>query len=315
MYNISSSPHLRVKLDTRSVMLNVILGLLPVTAAAVFFFRVPAVYIILNCIITAILTEWLVLKMRGVNPLSNTSYGSLKDLSAVVTGLLLALILPPAVKWYAATLGTVFAIAVVKHIFGGLGCNIFNPALMGRLFLMIAYPKMLTTFYEPFSVDVVSKATPLALYKFSSQFVSLKSLFLGNISGSIGETSALCILIGGIYLLLRKIADWRIPLTMFGVVLAVTIIMGTINPLSGSLFFHLLSGGLLLGMFFMATDPATSPVTKLGRYVFGAGCGLIIIIIRYWGGYPEGVMFSILFMNALTPLINRYTKPKRFGER
>jgi electron transport complex protein RnfD len=287
-------------------MRQVIIALIPAVIASIIFFKHRAVFLITNCVITSIITEELILRIRK-------KPSAINDFSACLTGLLLALILPPSVEWYAATLGSVFSIVVAKHLFGGLGANIFNPALMGRAFLMAAYPKILTTFIEPFSVDAVSRATPLALRKFSHTVVPTVKLFLGNIPGSLGETSALCIIIGGLYLLIRKVADWRIPLSLLVTTAVISYIFYIINPINGSVLFHLFSGGLLLGALFMATDPVTTPITKKGRYIFGIGCGLLIMVIRYHSGLPEGVMYSILFMNMCTPLINRYTKPARFG--
>ena len=304
---ICCSPHLRSSLKTKNIMLEVIAALIPATIAAIYFFQIHAVLLIINCVISTVASEYFVLKMRG-----KTS--TLNDYSAVLTGLLLALILPPTTKWYAATLGSVFAIVVGKQIFGGLGFNIFNPALIGRAFLMAAYPKMLTTYIAPRSVDAVSTATPLMLKKFSQEITPTFDLFLGSISGSLGETSAICLVIGGVYLLIRKLADWRIPLAMLTFISAISFICYKVNPINGSTFFHLFSGGLLLGVFFMATDTVTTPVTKTGRYIFGVGCAIIIMILRYFSGLPEGVMYSILFMNAFTPLINRYTIPKPFGK-
>jgi electron transport complex protein RnfD len=310
---ITSSPHLKSKLNTPYVMFQVIVSLLPAIIASIIFFRYRAVFVILNCILTAVITEEIVGRVRK-NSLRVKSFISVsRDGSAVVTGLLLALVLPPSVPWYAASLGSIFAVLVAKHLFGGIGSNIFNPALMGRAFLMAAYPRMLTTFIEPFSLDTVTKATPLALRKFSQVILPLKDLFLGNISGSLGETSSLCLIIGGLYLTIKKIADWRIPLSATITVTVISSIFYIINHSNASVLFHLFSGGFLLGIFFMATDPVTTPVTKKGRYVFGIGCGLLIMIIRYFSGLPEGVMYSILFMNAFVPLINRYTRPKRFG--
>jgi len=303
---ISVSPHSNVKTDTPFLMRQVIIALLPATAAGIFFFRMHALFLIANCVISAVLTEIIVLKIRKKPVVIN-------DFSAIVTGLLLALILPPTTAWYAAWLGSIFSIFIGKHLFGGLGANIFNPALLGRAFLMAAYPKMLTTFIEPFSVDAISGATPLALKKFSHVITPSLKLFLGNVSGSLGETSAICLIIGGLYLLIRKIADWRIPLSLLLTVMLISAITYIFRPDMGSVFFHLFSGGIMLGAFFMATDPVTTPVTKTGRYVFGAGCAVLIIIIRYFGGLPEGVMYSILFMNACVPMINRYTRPKRYG--
>ena len=303
---ISASPHSHSKLNTQFLMHQVVVALLPATIASVFFFKYHALILIANCIISAAITEMIILKIRKKPVIIN-------DFSAVVTGLLLALILPPTTTWYAAWLGSIFSIFIGKHLFGGLGCNIFNPALLGRAFLMAAYPKMLTTFIEPFSVDAISGATPLALEKFGHTITPTLKLFLGNIPGSLGETSALCLIAGGVYLLIRKIADWRIPLSLLGTVIIISTVAFISKPETGSVVFHLFSGGLMLGVFFMATDPVTTPVTKAGRYIFGIGCGIFIMIIRYFGGLPEGVMYSILFMNACVPLINKYTKPKRYG--
>jgi electron transport complex protein RnfD len=260
---------------------------------------------------TAYLTEIVIYRIRkktfSANPLL------IRDGSALVTGLLLALILPPSTRWYAASLGSIFAILVTKELFGGLGQNIFNPALMGRAFLMAAYPIMLTSWVNPFTLDSVTRATPLALRKFDQIITPLRDLALGTIPGSLGETSSICILLGGLYLLIRKIADWRIPLSIFVTTLSISSFFYVMDPLRGSPLFHIFSGGFLLGVFFMATDPVTTPMTKVGRYIFGVGCGILTMVIRYFSGYPEGVMFSILFMNALVPLIDRYTAPKPFG--
>jgi Na+-translocating ferredoxin:NAD+ oxidoreductase subunit D len=303
---ISNSPHSRCQLNTSRIMFEVIAALLPAALASIYFFGTRAFIILINCLLTALISEYLILKIRKKSL-------TLSDGSAAVTGLLMALILPPATKWYAATLGTAFAIVVAKQLFGGLGSNIFNPALIGRAFLMAAYPKMLTTYTAPRNIDAVTAATPLMLKKFAGEITPTFDLFLGNIAGSLGETSAICLILGGVYLLIRKIADWRSPLSFLAVVIVISAIAFKINPANGSVWFHLFSGGMLLGIFFMSTDPATTPVTKTGRYIFGAGCAVILMILRYFGGSPEGVMYSILFMNALTPLINRYTIPKPFG--
>ena len=303
---VSYSPHLRSPVSTPWVMKQVIVGLLPATIAATLLFKEMGAMLISNCVITAVITEEIIQKIRK-------KPSTAKDYSAVLTGLLLALILPPSTRWYGASLGSIFAIVVGKHLFGGLGANIFNPALIGRAFLMAAYPKMLTTFVEPFNVDAISSATPLALRKFGNAITPIKDLFLGNVSGSLGETSALCLIVGGVYLLVRKIADWRIPVAILITTIIISFSFYTMDPLNGSVLFHLFGGGLLLGALFMATDPVTTPTTKKGRYIFGIGCGVLIMVIRYFSGLPEGVMYSILFMNALTPLINNYTQPKRFG--
>ena len=303
---ISSSPHKRIGTDTGWVMKQVVIALIPAICAAFYFFRSPAVWLIVNCVVTCVLTEMFICRLRH-------RASTIGDFSAVLTGILLALILPPEIPWYAATFGGIFAIIFGKQIFGGLGQNIFNPALVGRAFLMAAYPAMLTRWTAPSGVASATGATPLALYKFDGIITPLGDLFLGRIAGSLGETSAVCLILGAGYLFIRKIADWRVPLTIMGTVFIMAAIFYVIDPVYGSPLFHFLSGGLLLGAFFMATDPVTTPVTKLGRYIFGAGCGIVIMVIRYFSGLPEGVMYAILFMNAFVPLINRYTIPKPLG--
>ncbi len=305
---VSSSPHIRSRINTSWVMYQVIFALIPAIGASIFFFGVRAINLILICSMSCLFWEELILKIRG-------KPSSIKDGSAFLTGILLALVLSPSTKWYQAILGSFFAIFFGKQIFGGLGQNIFNPALVGRAFLVAAYPQAMTTWLKPLVSDAVTCATPLALRKFDHVLVSLKDLFLGNVGGCIGETSALCLLVGGGYLLVRKIIDWRIPLSILVTVTIFSSILYLIDPLNGSPLFHLFSGGLLLGAFFMATDPVTSPFTKKGRFIFGIGCGILIMVIRYFGGMPEGVMYSILFMNAFVPLINRVTIPKPFGYR
>ncbi|MCP4653229.1 MAG: RnfABCDGE type electron transport complex subunit D [Candidatus Omnitrophica bacterium] len=304
--NVSASPHLESAATTPFIMRQVIIALIPATIAGLILFRIRAALLIVICVFVSIATEEVISRIRK-KPSTITDY------SAALTGLLLALILPPTTSWYGAILGSIFAILVGKHLFGGLGMNIFNPALIGRAFLMASYPKMLTTYIKPFAADSISCATPLALNKFSQIGTPLTDLFFGGVSGSIGETSAICLIVGGIYILIRKIADWRIPVSMLVTTIVFSTILYLTNNAYGSPLFHILSGGLLLGVFFMATDPVTTPVTKKGRYVFGITAAIMIMVIRVFGGLSEGVMYSILFMNALTPLINRYTKPKRFG--
>ncbi len=235
--------------------------------------------------------------------------------SALLTGILLALTLPPSFPLWAAVLGTIFAIIIGKQIFGGLGYNIFNPALIGRAFLVATFPVLMTSWVNPFTIDAVTTATPLGLLRFQSQSTPLLPLFLGNVSGSLGETSALALLIGGAFLLIKKHIDWRTPLAYLLTVALMSGIFYLINPLYGSPLLHLLAGGLMIGVFFMATDPVTTPLAKQGRWLFGLGAGAIVVIIRNWGGYAEGVMFSILLMNAFTPLLDRYIKPRVLGGR
>lgn len=303
---ISSSPHLKVKANTALIMKDVIIGLLPALGASLYFFGLSALILIMICVVTAVVTEGLICKIRKQK-------NSLFDYSAFLTGLLLALTLPPAVSWYAAVLGTIVAIVIGKHLFGGLGSNIFNPALLGRAFIGAAYPIMITTYIEPGRAQAITEATPLMLQKFNGQLTSLDKLFFGNIAGSMGETSAFLLLLGGIYLLIKRSADWRVPLSLLFAVLIVSTTGYFVNSDFGPPLFHLFAGGLFFGTFFMATDPVTTPVTKKGKFIFGAACGLLIMVLRYFSNLAEGVLYSILFMNAAVPLINRYTRPKPFG--
>lgn len=288
-------------------MRDVIIALVPALLAALYFFRLPALLVILACVISAYAAESVCLKiMKRESPT--------KESSAIITGLLLAFCLPPTLPVWMAVLGTIFAVVIAKHLFGGLGQNIFNPALIGRAFLLASFPVAMTTWTTP--LDGVTTATPLGLMKegTGAPLPPFHDLFLGSISGSIGETSVLALLIGGAYLLYRKQIDWRIPASFLGTVFLLTATAGVLNGASLLYpLYHLCSGGLLLGAFFMATDWVTSPVTKRGRILFGIGCGLLVVLIRLKGGYPEGVAYSILLMNVVTPLIDRYTKARVFG--
>ncbi len=305
---LSISPHQKEKVDTPKVMRGVIYALMPAVIASIYFFKVKAFLLIVVCITGAVVSEAIFQKLRR-KPV--TVY----DGSALLTGLLLALVLPPSLPLWAAFLGAVMAIVLGKQIYGGLGQNIFNPALIGRAFLMAAFPVMLTTWVKP-GFDAISAATPLSVFKFDHGVTSTLFLFVGNTGGSLGETSAIALIIGAIFLLVKKYMDWRIPFTYIGTVAVLSSILFLIKPAQyASPLFHLFAGGLMLGALFMATDPATTPITKKGRYMFGVGCGILVVIIRNWGGLPEGVMYSILLMNAFTPLINRYTIPVQFGGR
>ncbi|MCF7891074.1 RnfABCDGE type electron transport complex subunit D [Candidatus Bipolaricaulota bacterium] len=306
-YRLSYSPHIHTGTKTSEVMGGVALALIPAVAAGIYYFRLDAVYLLLTTVLTSLLSEALMLKILGKEV-------DLSDKSALVTGLLIGLVLPPEIPLYAAGLGSVFAIVIGKQLFGGLGKNIFNPALIGRAFLVAAYPVLMTTWTKPVGFDAVTSATPLAAARFDDVLTPLSRLFLGNISGSLGETSALALLLGGLYMLVKGYMDWRIPCAAFASLLGLSAIIWGIDPGSYSPpVFHLLAGGFLIGAIFMATDPTTSPVTKSGRWIFGAGVGIITVVIRAWGGYPEGVMFSILLMNAFRPLIDRFTVPAPFG--
>jgi electron transport complex protein RnfD len=296
---VSSSPHIKTEDTVSKIMFRVVLALIPTAFAGIYFFGLRSFAILIATILSSLLTEFIFQKVRK-KPLS------LNDGSALITGLLLGLTLPPTLPIWMAVVGGVVAIGLGKMVFGGLGQNIFNPALVGRAFLLITFPVHMTTWLKP--LDSVSGATPLNLLKMEGIKTNYFDLFIGNVGGSIGETSVALILLGGIYLLYKRCIDWRIPLSYLGTVFIMTFLLGK-DPI-----FHLLSGGLMLGAFFMATDMVTTPITKKGRWIFGVGAGVILVIIRIYGGYPEGVLYSILFMNALTPLINRYTKGKIFGE-
>lgn len=304
---VSSSPHTFDKLTTPKMMRGVVTALIPVIISSIIFFKFLSVQLIITCTITCVVTEAVILKLRKKTITIN-------DGSAVVTGILLAMVLPPSLPIWVAIIGGVVAIGLGKELFGGLGYNIFNPALLARAFLMAAFPPLLTKWTTPFTLDALTQATPLGLMKFEHIQTSYMELFLGNVAGSLGETSALAILMGGLYLFIKRFADWRIPL---GFIITTSLLGGILHAVDPLLFptalFQILSGGLLLGAVFMATDPVTSPVTKRGRWIFGIGCGIFVIVIRSWSGLPEGVMYSILLMNCITPLLNKYTKPKRFG--
>lgn len=300
---ISPGPHLRGKLSVSKIMYYVVLALLLPTGAAVYFFGYRALLVIMVSVVAAVLTEY------GVKKLRKRAF--VMDGSAIVAGLLLALILPPTIPLWMAAAGSVFAIAIVKEAFGGLGYNIFNPALGGRAFMTASFSAEMTTWVLPmgFAADAVTSATPLSeRFIWEGNKLSLyNELFLGNTGGSIGETSVLLILIGGLLLIALRIIDWRIPVAYIGTVAILTLVLGE------DAILHVLAGGLMLGAFFMATDYVTSPLTHKGRIVFSVGAGILTVVIRLFGGLPEGVAFSILFMNALTPLIDRYIKVRPYG--
>ncbi len=309
----TSSPHIRGTSTTSGIMLDVIIALIPASLFAIYLAGVKALALLISCILAAMLTEVIFLKLRG-RPIT------IRDGSAAVTGLLLALTLPPDLPLWTAILGSIVAIAIGKQIFGGLGSNPFNPALVGRAFMVISFPVLMTTWRGMgTTIDGVSSATPLGLWLQRGITTSYWQLFSGRIDGwvdattiraygCIGEASALALFIGASYLFFRRVLDWRIPLTYLGTVVVLTLLFGE-DPI-----FHLLSGGLILGAFFMATDYVTTPVTKKGRLLFGVGAGIILVIIRLYAAFDEGVLFSILFMNMLVPIMDRYTRGRIFGE-
>lgn len=326
---LSTSPFLKRPVDTPLIMRHVIYSLAPLMLAAVWLFGISALLIILVCILGCVLTEML---FAGKVPFREST---LMDGSAVLTAILLALTLPPGLPLWMAFIGAVAAILIGKVIFGGLGQNIFNPSLTGRAFIQACFPVALTTwapagnpgsflslrgdtFAFPFTkpeFDALSSATPLASMKFDAEPTAIADLLLGNISGSMGETSAILILLGGAYLVYRQFLNWRIPAGIFITVFVFASILHMVNPDKyADGLFHLLSGGLMLGAIYMATDPVTSPVTPAGCWIFAIGIGILVIAIRQFGGLPEGVMYSILFMNAFSPLIDRFTQPHTYGE-
>ena len=322
---VSTAPFLRTEVTTPGIMRDVIYALLPTLVAAWWFFGGRALLVVGMAIGGCVLTEWAFSPKRP-------RWVSLWDGSAVLTGLLLGLILPPAFPLWMAFLGGVVGIGLGKVIWGGLGDNLFNPALVGRAFLQAAFPTAITTWTLPSielgglkldlidkaqwipSVDAISGATPLGAMKFDGKTTESMLMLLGDVGGSLGETSALLIILGGIYLVWRRAFDWRIPVS----------ILGTVAVLSGALWglgvdkcpspiFMLLSGGLLFGAVFMATDPVTSPLAPRGAWIFGFGVGALVVLIRVFGGLPEGVMYAILLMNAASPLIERYVQQRPLG--
>lgn len=304
-FTLSSSPHVRSPESTRRIMTDVLIALVPATACGVYFFGINALLVVLVCVTSSIAVEALLQLMmrRKVTAL---------DGSAAVTGLLLALNLPPSVPLWIGAIGSAFAIAVVKMCFGGLGHNFVNPALAARAFLVISFGTLVATWTMP--ADVVSSATPLGALKESGVAnASYLDLAIGKVGGCIGETSAIALVLGGLYLLARRVISWRIPVIYIGTVALFTWIAGPDGLFTGDALYHILAGGLMLGAIYMATDYTTSPMTGKGKIVFALGCGILTGVIRLWGGYPEGVMFSILLMNLVVPLIDRAFRPKLFG--
>lgn len=309
-FTVSSSPHIKLCEDTRSVMLDVIIALMPASAAGVYFFGLRALAVMLTSVAACILSEYAYEKITK-KPVT------VGDLSCVVTGILLALNLPSSIPLWMVIIGAAFAIIIVKQLYGGLGKNFMNPALAARCFMLVAWAGSMTCFYEPFT-DAISSATPLAVLKGTSggDLPTLLTAFLGGKPGCIGETSGLMLLLGFVYLLAKRVVDFRIPVCYLASFAVFTYLFGNnATELSQGMFtaVSMLSGGLLLGVFFMATDYVTTPATPRGRIVFGIGCGFLTFAIRRFGGYPEGVSFSIILMNVAAPLIERFTAPKPFG--
>jgi len=308
---VSASPHIHTDESVRKIMWLVAASLVPAGIAGIAVFGKAALWTIVIGVASAVITEWALqlLTKRKV---------CISDGSALLTGLLLAYNLPANVPFWIPIVGSFFAIAIGKHVFGGLGQNIFNPALVGRVFLLASWPKYLTAFTKPLEFDAVTTATPLALLKEGKMIdaISYLDLFLGKRAGCIGEVCIAALLLGALFLLWRGYISLHIPLSFVATVGVFTYIFaGKQGLFGGDWLFHILSGGLILGAFFMATDYVTSPLTRKGHIIFGVCCGLLTAVIRLWGGYPEGVSYAILMMNAATPLIDRYTKTRIYGSK
>ncbi len=325
LITVSPSPHYYGDTTVKKLMYGVVFALLPAFFVSVYFFGIGALIVTAISILSCLAFEYLIQKyLMKAEP-------SISDGSALVTGLLLAFNLPTNLPWWIIIIGALVAIGVGKMTFGGLGNNPFNPALVGRVFLFISFPVQMTSWPTPIAsrlqyTDAVTGPTPLGIMEeglsqqetaaqLMEQIPGYMELFLGSIRGSMGEISAIALIVGGIYMLIRKIITWHIPVSIILSVLAFTGILWLMNPYDNAdPLFHLLSGGLMLGAIYMATDYVTSPMTIKGMWIFGIGIGVITVAIRVFGAYPEGVSFAILIMNAFVPLINKYVKPKGFGE-
>ena len=309
--HVSPSPHLiQTATNTRRMMVDVLIALAPVVAASLYVFGAYALHQLVICVAGCLAAELLFVKMRGRDV-------TLSDCSAIVTGIILAMSLPGTAPWYVGLIAGFVAIGIGKIIFGGLGMNLFNPAMVGRAFVMISFAGALAASgYEDIqsTVDAISQATPMNAYKMNGVVTSINDLFWGTTNGSLGETSALACLLGGLYLIIRRTASWEIPAGLLLAVLAIGGLNDLLTPGDGwTVLHHMLGGAVLFGAFFIATDPVTSPLTPKGKFIFGLGTGAFIMVLRLFSGYPEGVMFAVLFMNALTPLINRWAIPTPFG--
>lgn len=315
-FDAAYQPQVRAKRGTREIMLDVIIALLPALCVGVWQFGAQALIPLAVSIVSCVFFEWVYRKLMK-------KPDSIGDLSAVVTGILLAYTLPANCKWWLPIIGAFFAIVVVKQLYGGIGKNFLNPALAGRAFLLASYALFMTTWVVPGSLtsvigaDATTMATPLSYMKAGEalpQYFTYKSMFLGTMPGCLGEVSALALLIGGVYLLCRKVITWHIPVSFIGTVAVLTLLFG--HEGYGRVDWmvcNLLSGGLMLGAIFMATDYSTSPVTAPGRLIYGFGCGALTVLIRVFGGFPEGVSFAILIMNCCAWFLDKLTPPRQFG--
>lgn len=325
LLNVSQSPHIHGKESTQKLMFNVVIALLPALFTSVFYFGLGAIIVTLTSVASCLLFEYLIQKFILKKQLSIT------DGSALVTGLLLAFNLPSNLPVFIVIIGSFVSIGVAKMTFGGLGNNPFNPALVGRVFMLISFPVQMTSWPVPKGfgtgyTDAVTGATPLAiikeglkngesLSKLMGEIPTPAQMFLGDMGGSMGEIAAIALLIGFIYLLATKVITWHIPVSVVGTIAIFTAVLWLVNPeKNADPMFHILAGGVLLGAIFMATDYVTSPMVPKAMIIYGCGIGIITVVIRVYGAYPEGVSFAILIMNAFVPLMNAYIKPKRFGE-
>ena len=325
LITVSGSPHIHGDQTVKKIMWGVVIALLPAMLVSIWYFGIGAITTIAIAVVTCVFAEYLMKRfLLNEDP-------SVSDGSAVITGMLLAFNVPSSLPWWQTVLGSIFAIGIAKIAFGGLGKNLFNPALVGRIFLLVSFPVNMTSWPIPLSnrwvfVDALTGPTVLGRLKeglangetlssLKAQLPAYQDMFMGQIGGSLGEVSAIAILLGGLYMLYRRIITWHIPVSYLLTVAVFTGILYLIDPTHYiDPVFHLLAGGLMLGSFFMATDMVTSPMTYKGMLVFGFGCGILTVLIRNWGAYPEGVSFAILIMNAVVPLINKGFKPIRFGE-
>jgi len=325
LLNVSPSPHVHGKESTQRLMLNVVIALVPAFISSVFYFGAGAVLVTATSVVSCLLFEYLIQRFVLRKPISIT------DGSALVTGILLAFNLPSNIPVLIIVIGSFVSIAVAKMTFGGIGNNPFNPALVGRVFMLISFPVQMTSWPVPKGfgtgyLDAVTGATPLAVIKeglkngeplsdLIARIPTPSQMFLGNMGGSMGEVAAIALLLGFVYLLIKKVITWHIPVSVIGSLALFTAILWLVNPeKNASPMFHILAGGVLLGAIFMATDYVTSPMVPKAMLIYGCGIGIITVIIRVYGAYPEGVSFAILIMNAFVPLMNSYIKPKRFGE-
>ena len=314
IFKVTSNPIVRTPRDTSKIMLDVIIALVPALGVGAYMFGMNVAILLVVNVAACVVFEWAYRKLMK----KNTSVG---DLSAVVTGVLITCVMPSAAPWWVGLIGSFFAIIVVKQLYGGIGKNFLNPALAARAFMSAAYAAYMTTWAVPSTlrsvVDATTMATPLSYLNNGEalpEYFNYLNMFLGGIPGSIGEVSALALLIGGAYLLIRKVITWRIPVTFIGTVAVLTLVFG--HEGYGNvewMLYNVLSGGLILGAFFMATDYSTSPVNLKGQLLYGAGCGAITVLIRYFGSYPEGVSYAILVMNCCTWAIDKGFRPRQFG--